>query len=333
MTVAPPYVITPEILALAEDIGEAIGRASAMAAWQDPRLRRINRIRTIQGSLAIEGNALTEGEIAMLLEGRPVAAPPRDIQEARNAIRAYDELPGWNPAAESDLLRAHEVMMTALLDAPGVYRQEHVAVVGDGEVRHVGPPAPRVPELMRELLGWLSATDAHPLIASSVFHYEFEYIHPFEDGNGRLGRLWQTLILSRWNPLFLHIPVESLVHARQMDYYGAIQRSTNEGASTPFIGFMLDVVLAALRTPQETPQETPQVQRLLAVVDGEMSASEILQALGLRDRKSLRQGYLLPALQRGHLEMTRPETPRARNQRYRLTDRGRAARNPSRGAT
>lgn len=330
MTYEPPYVITPEILARVEEVGEAIGRAEAMAAWRDLRLRRINRIRSIQGSLAIEGNALTEGEITTLLEGRPVAAPPRDIQEARNAIRAYDELPGWNPATESHLLRAHEVMMAALLDAPGVYRQGQVAVVGDGEVRHVGPPAPRVPALTRDLLGWLSGTDAHPLIASSVFHYEFEYIHPFEDGNGRLGRLWQTLILSRWNPLFLHIPVESLVHARQMDYYGAIQRSTDEEASTPFIVFMLDVVLAALRTPQEPPQETPQVLRLLAVVDGEMSASEILQALGLHDRKSLRQRYLLPALRRGHLEMTRPDTPRARNQRYRLTDRGRAARGTGR---
>ncbi|MYE10798.1 MAG: Fic family protein [Gammaproteobacteria bacterium] len=330
MTYEPPYVITPEILARVEEIGEAIGRAEEMAAWQDLRLRRINRIRSIQGSLAIEGNALTEGEITTLLEGRPVAAPPRDIQEARNAIRAYDELPGWNPATEAHLLRAHEAMMRALLDAPGVYRQGQVAVVGDGEVRHVGPPAPRVPRLMRDLLGWLSGTDAHPLIASSVFHYEFEYIHPFEDGNGRIGRLWQTLILSRWNPLFLHIPVESLVHARQMDYYAAIQRSTDEGASTPFIVFMLDVVLAALRTPQETPQETPQVLRLLAVVNGEMSASEILQALGLRDRKSLRQRYLLPALQHGHLEMTRPDTPRARNQRYRLTDRGRAARGTGR---
>ena len=275
---------------------------------------------------------LTEDEITTLLDGRPVVAAPRDIQEARNAIKAYDELPGWSPAAEAHLLRAHEVMMTALLDAPGVYRQGQVAVVGDGEVRHVGPPAPRVPALTRDLLGWLAATDAHPLIASSVFHYEFEYIHPFEDGNGRLGRLWQTLILSRWNPLFLHIPVESLVHARQMDYYGAIQQSTDEGTSTPFIGFMLEVVLAALRTPQETPQETPQVLRLLAVMDGEMSASELLDALGLRDRKSLRQRYLLPALQRGHVEMTRPQTPRARNQRYRLTDRGRAARGASRGA-
>ena len=335
MSREPPYSVTPGILARVEEIGEAIGRAEAMAAWRDLRLRRVNRIRSIRGSLAIEGNVLTEDEVATLIEGKPVIAPLRDVQEARNAIKAYDQLAGWNPADESHLLRAHEVLMTAVLDGPGRYRQGQVAVFGGGKVQHVGPPAPRVPQLMKDLLGWLSATDAHPLVAGSVFHYKFEFIHPFEDGNGRVGRLWQTLILSRWNHLFLHIPVESLVHARQQDYYDAIQRSTDEGASTPFVEFMLEVILAALRAPQETPQEppqeTPQVLRLLSVLEGEMRAQDLLQALRLRDRKSFRRRYLLPALERGYVEMTRPDAPRARNQMYRLTRRGRAAREARRG--
>ena len=166
-------------------------------------------------------------------------------------------------------------------------------------------------------------------MASSVFHYEFEFIHPFEDGNGRLGRLWQTLILSRWKPLFAHVPVESVVRSRQSGYYEAIERSSEAGASTPFVRFMLQAVLDALEegTPQETPHLSPQVRRLLAVLeDGDMSVRDVLAALGLRDRKWLRQAYLAPALTGGLIERTRPEAPTARNQRYRLTPAGRRVR-------
>ena len=317
----PPYSINSDILALAEEIGEAIGRATA--ASTDLRLRRINRIRTIRGSLAIEGNTLSEAQVATILDGRPVVAPLREVQEVRNAIRAYDEFRRWKPANETDLLRAHEILMTGLLDAPGYYRRGTVAVMGRGEVQHLGPPADRVPHLMANLLEWLRATGEHPLVASSVFHYEFEFIHPFEDGNGRLGRLWQTLILSRWNSLFADVPVESLIHARQSEYYEAIRESSARGESTPFIAYMLEIILAALLTPQESPQVTPQVKRLLSVLEGEMSRQEILRALGLSDRKSLRQRYLLPALECGYVEMTRPDTPNATNQKYRLTGRGR----------
>ena len=322
MTTRPPYTITPDMLARVEQIGEALGRAEAAGVAQDLRLRRINRIRTIQGSLAIEGNVLTEDQISTILDGKPVIAPPRDVQEARNAIEAYEQFEQWDPASETDLLFAHGVLMTAVLDAPGRYCRGGVAVMGQGRVHHVGPPAERVPQLMDRLLAWLGSTDEHPLVASSVFHYEFEFIHPFDDGNGRLGRLWQTLILTRWKPLFAHIPVESLVRARQGEYYEAIRQSSADGESTPFVAFMLDAILAAVRTPQETPQKTPQVRRLLSVLVGEMSRREILHALGLRDRKSLRERYLLPALRRGYIEMTRPDAPNARNQRYRLTARG-----------
>ena len=323
-TTPPPYTITPAILDLSVRIGEAIGRAEAGAAGEDLRLRRINRIRTIRGSLAIEGNTLTEDEITTILDGKPVIAPPREIQEVRNAFGAYDAFPRWNPASEADLLRAHEMLMVGLLDAPGRYRRVGVAVTGGGQVHHIGPPADRVPHLMSNLLAWLGGTDEHPLIASSVFHYEFEFIHPFEDGNGRMGRLWQTLILTRWNPLFAWIPVESLIHARQSEYYEAIRESSAKGESTPFITYMLEAIHAAVSTPQETPQITPQVTRLLSVLDGEMSARQILHALGLSDRKSFRERYLLPALEHALVEMTRPESPTARNQKYRLTARGRA---------
>ena len=224
MSQEPPYSITPEILTRVEQVGEAIGRVEAAGISQDLRLRRINRIRTIHGSLAIEGNTLSEEEISTILDGKPIAAPLRDIQEVRNAIRAYDQYQQMNPASETDLLRAHELLMTGLLDAPGHYRRGQVSVMGQGQIHHIGPPARRVPHLMANLLAWLGSTDEHPLIAGSVFHYEFEFIHPFEDGNGRMGRLWQTLILTRWKPLFAHIPVESLIHAKQDDYYEAIRR-------------------------------------------------------------------------------------------------------------
>ena len=326
MTERPPYSITPNMLSRVAEIGEAVGRAEASGVSRDLRLRRINRIRTIQGSLAIEGNVLTEDQVSTILDGKPVIAPLRDVQEARNAIEAYDRYERWDPTSEADLLAAHEVLMTALLDAPGRYRRGGVAVMGQVRVHHVGPPAARVPQLMASLLAWLGNTSEHPLVASSVFHYELEFIHPFEDGNGRLGRLWQTLILTRWKPLFAHVPVESLVRARQGEYYQAIRQSSAEGESTPFIAFMLDAILAAVRTPQETPQISPQVRRLLSVLFGEMSRQDILRALRLRDRKWLRERYLLPALQGGYVEMTRPDAPNARNQRYRLTPRGRDAR-------
>ena len=330
MTENPPYTITSHILALAERIGEAIGRAEEAAVSTDLRLRRINRIRTIHGSLAIEGNTLSEEQVSTILDGKPVGAPLREIQEARNAIKAYEQYPQWEPASETDLLSAHEVLMTALVDAPGHYRRGGVAVTGAGEVHHIGPPADRVPRLMSDLLAWLGSTGEHPLIASSVFHYEFEFIHPFEDGNGRMGRLWQTLILTRWKPLFADVPVESLIHARQGEYYEAIRASSAKGESTPFIAFMLEIILEAIRdtrtSDQVGDQVSDQVARLLAALQGgARSATELMASLKLSHRPTFRNNYIRPALSAGLVEMTRPESPTARNQRYRLTAHGRAA--------
>lgn len=318
----PPFTITPSILRLVGDISEATGRISARAENAlDLRLRRINRIRTIQGSLAIEGNTLSREQITAILDGKRVVAPPREIQEARNAIAAYDRFEQWNPHSETDLLTVHGILMAGLIDEAGHYRHGGVGIMGGGQVLHMAPPAKRVPVLMGDLLRWLGSTDYHPLVAGSIFHYEFEFIHPFSDGNGRMGRLWQTLILYRWNGLFSRIPVESLVHAHQREYYEAIRQSTGKADCSPFIEFMLVMIQDALRalgTPQVTPQDTPQVKRLLEVLAGEMTRDELMIALGLKDRKSFRERYLLPALEDGLIEMTLPDKPNSRLQRYRL---------------
>ena len=254
----PPYTITPDILTRVAQIAEAVGRAEAAGLSRDLRLRRINRIRTIRGSLAIEGNILSEEQISTILDGKPVAAPLRDVREARNAIQAYDSrYEQWNPASEADLLGAHEILMIGLLDAPGHYRRGAVAVMGQERVHHVAPPAGQVPRLMADLLSWIGSTADHPLVTSSVFHYEFEFIHPFEDGNGRLGRLWQTLILTRWKSLFAHVPVENLIRARQSDYYRAIEQSSAEGESTAFIAFMVGHGVCGYRDPPGNPPGCP----------------------------------------------------------------------------
>ena len=221
-------------------------------------------------------------------------------------------------------MKAHALMTAGLLDAPGNYRRKAAGIMGGEDIVHIAPPAERVPYLMRDLLAWLRDTDAHPLIASSVFHYEFEFIHPFEDGNGRIGRLWQTLILTRWNPLFADIPVESMIHVNQKAYYQALNQSTNNADCTPFIDFMLNKILDAIKTPQDNTQVTPQVKKLINIVNNEMSRQEILDALKLKDRKSLTQLYIRPAMEAGLLEMTIPDKPNSKLQKYRLTAKGKS---------
>jgi Fic family protein len=247
------------------------------------------------------------------------------VQEARNALVAYEQLEAWQPASEQHLLDAHALLMKGLIDDAGHYRHSGVGVMKGDQVLHMAPPANRVSKLMRDLLQWLEMTNQPPLIASCVFHYEFEFIHPFADGNGRMGRLWQTLILNRWQPLFAHVPVESLVHAHQAEYYAAINHSTQQADSAPFIEFMLSMLRDAILsvTPQVAPQVTPQVGRLLLAIKGEMSREALQDALDLQDRKSFRERYLKPALTDGLIEMTIPDKPNSRLQKYRLTDKGR----------
>jgi Fic family protein len=331
MKYQPPYTITSKIIDLISQISESIGRLTVLAEIQDNlKLRKANRIRTIQGSLAIEGNTLSKEQITAILNGKPVIASPKEVQEVRNAIKAYEEFQQWQSTDESDLLKAHQFLMTGLIDEIGQYRHGGVGVMSGDQVVHMAPPANQVTRLMSELLQWLAQSDVHPLIQSSVFHYEFEFIHPFADGNGRMGRLWQTLILSRWNPLFAHIPVESLIYQNQSAYYDALKASTDQTDSAPFIEFILQMIFDAIQSSKETDQDTVQdtvqgndhVQRLISVMgQREYSLIELMSLLDLSHRPTFQQNYLNPAIEVGMIERTIPDKPKSPKQKYRLRTR------------
>ncbi|RLJ19852.1 cell filamentation protein Fic [bacterium endosymbiont of Escarpia laminata] len=322
MSYQPPYTLTDEIISLVAEIGDLLGAIRLQLSEESAlRLRRINRIRTVTGSLAIEGNTLSEQQVTAILDGKRVIAPPREVREASNALAAYEQMADWNPLQESDLLTAHRVMMLGLIDSAGIYRQGGVGIMAGDEVQHIAPPPSQVARLMTDLFQWAASTNAHALIASSVFHYEFEFIHPFADGNGRMGRLWQTLLLSRWQPLFSDIPVESLIHDHQADYYQALQQATAQTDCAPFILFMLMMIrdgLSVSSIDQVTDQVTDQVKNLLAVMgDGYLSAKELMERLSLSHRPTFRDNYLTPALQQGLVEMRDPDSPRSPRQKYR----------------
>lgn len=329
MSYSPPITITSTILNLVAHISEQVGRLSVLSANADLRLRRIARIRTIQGSLAIEGNTLNEAQITAILNGKPVIAPMREVQEVKNALSAYEKFEHWRANCEADLLSAHAALMMGLVEEAGRYRSGGVGVMSGKTVIHMAPPANQVPRLMHDLIHWLANTDHHPLISSAVFHYEFEFIHPFSDGNGRLGRLWQSKILSEWHPIFANMPVESMVYAHQANYYAAIAQSTAKTDNAPFVEFMLCMIQDTLEqhiSPQVAPQATPQVKLLLQIMleaTTDLSAIELQQALKLNDRKSFRTRYLKPALAQGLIDYTMPEKPTSPLQRYVLTEKGR----------
>ena len=327
MPYRPPYTITEDILTRVANISEKVGQLKQWYEQEvDLRLRRINRIRTVAGSLAIEGNTLTEEQITALLDGKLVIAPPREIQEAKNALAAYEQLSVWNPKQQEQLLKAHKILMLGLVSTAGRYRTGGVGMFAGKQVIHMAPPAKQVERLMNDLFQWLNTTTVHPLIASSVFHFEFEFIHPFEDGNGRMGRLWQTLILSKWHLLFTHLPVESLVHKNQSAYYQALQNSTAQTDSAPFIIFMLDKIEDAINdflTAQASTQVAAQVNEQLVALLNAMqpqryyTTAELMQLLGLVHRESFRKTYLKPAVAQGLVAMLIPEKPNSPKQKYR----------------
>jgi Fic family protein len=243
----PPLTVTSRILALVAEISEQIGQLSAQREMAlTPHLRRGNRIRTIQASLAIENNTLSVEQVTAVLEGKRVLGLPHEVQEVRNAFAAYEAMSGWRADSQDDLRAAHALLMQGLIDDAGRYRRGGVGIYRGERLLHMAPPANRVATLMGQLLRWLGDNQWHPLIVSCVFHYEFEFIHPFADGNGRMGRLWQTLILSQWRPVLAWLPVESVIRDRQADYYAALAAADGLAEATPFVEFMLQALQQAL---------------------------------------------------------------------------------------
>ena len=273
----PPFAITKRILALVSEISEVVGYIDAAGiAPGSPQLRKGNLVKTITGTLAIEGNTLSLGQVSDIIEGKRVLGPMREIAEVHGAIQAYENLHRFDMAGEEDLLEAHRLLMGEVLPKSGAYRQGSVGIKKGGEVIHVAPQAGMVPQLMSDLLFWLETSDDHPLVTSSVFHYEFEFIHPFRDGNGRMGRLWQTLILSKWKPVFAYLPLESVIKEKKDGYYQALSQADGAGNSTDFIEFMLTAILQTCRdaaqrnsnVPKNAPKNVPLKRRekILALI-------------------------------------------------------------------
>ena len=242
MSYQPPFTITSEIIDLISAISEQVGFVQRDFVNASPQLRKQNRIKKITGTLAIEGSTLTEEQVSAVLEGKRVLATMRELAEVEGAIAAYDKLTELNPLSLDDLLLAHHLMMIKVLTNAGQFRNKPVGIYKGKEVIHVAPSAHQVSGLMADLFRWVKKSEHHPLITSSVFHYEFEFIHPFIDGNGRIGRLWQTLILARWKPLFEDMPLESVIKEHQQDYYDALAAADDTANSTEFITFMLQAI-------------------------------------------------------------------------------------------
>lgn len=329
----PPLTLTTKMLTLIAGISERIGQLSAVDdRRQTPQLRRGNRIRTIQASLAIENNTLSIEQVTAVLAGQRVLGLPREIQEVRNAFTAYEAMPDWQPSSRVDLLRAHELLMGGLIDDCGQFRRAGVGIYRGEKLVHMAPPPSRITHLMDDLLAWLGASDWHPLIISCVFHYEFEFIHPFADGNGRMGRLWQTLILSQWRPVLAYLPVEAVIREQQDAYYTALSAADQVAESTPFVEFMLQALGLALDEAvrnepvidQVADQVTDQVAKLLCALRGSapVKVNDLMAELGLAHKATFRANYLKPALVEGLVEMTDPDSPRSPVQRYRLTAQG-----------
>ena len=266
-TYVPPFTVTANAINLVAEISALIERYAIRLEKVDGlRLRKVNRIKTIHSSLAIEGNKLSEDQVRDIIDGKNVIAPLREIQEVKNAIKTYELYPTLNPFNIKDLLKAHGVMMTSLTNDAGKFRQGGVGVFEGKRCVHLAPPAQRVPILISELFEWLKKSKDHLLIRSCVFHFEFEFIHPFSDGNGRMGRLWQSLILGKLNPIFEYLPIENMVYANQQKYYDAISKSTKLNDSYPFIDFMLGEILNTLEKYIDTKTEAKIPNKIHSII-------------------------------------------------------------------
>lgn len=322
----PPFDITHRMLTLVGSISEKIGR---LREYHDldakPYLRRNNRIKSIHSSLSIEANSLSLADVRNVIDGRTVYGPEKEIQEVKNAYEAYEMIPDVDPYSADGLKMLHEIMMKGLVSEPGYFRSTNEGVFDGERVIFVAPPPKQVPVLVDKLFRWMkkASEELNPLILSSVFHYEFVFIHPFTDGNGRMARLWQTIILSRWREVFLYLPVENWIKKNQVGYYKVIAESNAAGRSDPFIEFMLERIDEAFDEILEQAMSgdgyiSEYVGRLLQVMEYEVpySAKAIMDRLGLRSREALRRNYLHPAMEMELVKMTEPDKPNSRNQRY-----------------
>lgn len=293
MNYKPPYTITSKIIDLISKISLNIGKLEALNIDANlPMLRKINQIKTITGTLQIEGNSLDEEKITAILEGKSVLSTVDELAEAQGAIALYKQMQSLDYKQETSLLESHKILMSELLKNAGKYRRKDVGVGGKSGVVHVAPPQAHVSKLMNDLFEWLNTTDEHPLIVSSVFHYEFEFIHPFIDGNGRMGRFWQSLILYEWNSYFSIIPVESIVREKQQKYYEVLEICGSEGESTVFVEFMLESIYEAIeevgnKVGNKVGNLSENQRKILEEIkrDNKISAAKLSNIIGISKRK------------------------------------------------
>ncbi len=327
----PPFHITDKMINLISEISEQVGRISLQKDQHiNPHLRRENRIRTIHSSLAIEHNTLTLEQVTAIIDGKRVLGNPNEVREVQNAYEAYEMMLQFDPASIEDLLTAHRVMMGGLMKENGCFRSGGVGVFDGDVLIHMAPPAEFVPEQIRQLFEWYQRSSMHPLIKSAVFHYEFEFIHPFADGNGRIGRMWHSLLLGQWKEVFFWLPIEELIKSRQQEYYDSLAQADKDADSAVFAELMLEIIRDTLseaevihkQTDQDSDQDSDQdndfVRELLKVMGNQtLSAAELMKRLGLSHRPTFRKNYLTPALKAGLIERTIPDKLSSRNQKYR----------------
>ena len=322
----PPYTISNRMLELVSDISEKVGKISSHKELESkPHLRRNNRIKSIHSSLKIEANSLSLSEVRDVINGHLVLGNQKEIQEVKNAYEAYKNIPEINPTSISELKKIHGIMTYRTVNESGVFRQGEEGVFSGDKCIFIAPPPHMVSGLMNDLVSWMKRSEGvvHPLILSAVFHYEFVFIHPFADGNGRMARLWHTVILYRWRNIFEYIPLESQIESFQTEYYDAIAQCHVNGNSDVFIEFMLDMIdqildEVILQINKSNADTSEYVKRMLDVMEYDVpyTSNAIMEALGLKSKEALRKNYIKPAIELGLIRMTLPDKPNSKNQRY-----------------
>ena len=322
----PPFTISEKMLEQVSSISEKVGKINSHKELESgPHLRKNNRIRSIHSSLKIEANSLSLDEVRDVINGHLIIGDQKEIQEVKNAYSAYEKISEIDPSSVKQLKEIHGIMTYLTVEESGVFRKGDEGVFSGDKCIFAAPPPYMVPELMKNLLSWVKKNEGkvHPLIMAAVFHYEFVFIHPFADGNGRMARLWQTVILYRWRSVFEYIPLESQIERFQDQYYDAIAQCNEVGNSDIFIEFMLDMIDQVLdnviaQINKANAETSEYIKKLLDIMEYDVpyTSNDILERLGLKSKETLRKNYLNPAIYLGLIRMTIPDKPNSRNQRY-----------------